>query len=192
MELLRGINLQQLVTFDGPLPPSRVVHLLRQACGALTEAHAAGLIHRDIKPANLMLCEYGGIPDFLKVLDFGLVKDVGAVEQGPDGQVSDDPGSPRTGRFRHAPSWGPRGCRSSKVDGRTDIFALGAVGCACSGSPVPGPRSKFYPRAAGPTVPSGGAPAPRRCCGDACSLQADRPARRKAGRPARRVRGRAP
>src|SRR6185503_10851576 len=80
MELLNGINLFQLVTLDGPLPAPRVVHLLRQACGALSEAHAAGLIHRDIKPANMMICVYGGIPDFLKVLDFGLVKDVGVVE----------------------------------------------------------------------------------------------------------------
>jgi serine/threonine protein kinase len=76
MELLRGINLLQLVEFDGPLPPARVVYLLRQACGALAEAHAAGLIHRDIKPANLMICICGGSPDFLKVLDFGPVKDV--------------------------------------------------------------------------------------------------------------------
>jgi CHASE1-domain containing sensor protein len=66
MELLRGINLLQLVDLDGPLPPGRVVHLLRQACGALAEAHAAGLIHRDIKPANLMICLHGGVPDFLK------------------------------------------------------------------------------------------------------------------------------
>ena len=97
MELLRGINLLQLVAFDGPLPAARVVHLLRQACGALSEAHAAGLIHRDIKPANLMVCVYGGIPDFLKVLDFGLVKDIGAVEQVPDAEPA------RRGRRRPVP-----------------------------------------------------------------------------------------
>ena len=78
MELLRGLNLQQLVAFDGPLPAGRVVGLLKQACGALSEAHAAGLIHRDIKPANIMICLYGGIPDFVKLLDFGLVKDLTA------------------------------------------------------------------------------------------------------------------
>ncbi len=81
MELLDGINLQQLVAHDGPLPPARVVHILRQACGALAEAHAAGLIHRDIKPANIMLCVYGGMPDFVKVLDFGLVKDIAAPDE---------------------------------------------------------------------------------------------------------------
>src|SRR5262249_2686058 len=82
MELLQGINLWQLGIQDRPQPPSRVVHLLRRGGGARSEAHAAGLIHRDIKPANMMICVYGGIPDFLKVLDFGLVKDLAAADAG--------------------------------------------------------------------------------------------------------------
>ncbi len=131
MELLRGINLQQLVSFDGPLVPGRVVHLLRQACGALSEAHAAGLIHRDIKPANLMACIYGGIPDFLKVLDFGLVKAIGdgALPESWSGDEGDASLS-QDGSLLGTPLYmAPEGMSDpTGVDARADIFALGAVG----------------------------------------------------------------
>jgi CHASE1-domain containing sensor protein len=145
MELLHGINLLQLVDIEGPLAPGRVVHLLRQACGALSEAHAAGLIHRDIKPANLMICVQGGIPDFLKVLDFGLVKDVGAVERAPEGEAADRPGDAalsQDGSLLGTPLYmAPEGMSSpSDVDARADIFALGAVGyfLLTGNSPFPG------------------------------------------------------
>jgi CHASE1-domain containing sensor protein len=145
MELLRGINLLQLVASDGPLPPARVVHLLRQACGALAEAHAEGLIHRDIKPANLMICVYGGIPDFLKVLDFGLVKDIGAVERTPEGEaagVHGDAALSQDGSLLGTPLYmAPEGMSDpSKVDARADVFALGAVGyfLLAGKSPFPG------------------------------------------------------
>jgi serine/threonine-protein kinase len=145
MELLNGINLLQLVELDGPLPSGRVVHFLRQACGALTEAHAAGLIHRDIKPANLMVCVYGGIPDFLKVLDFGLVKDVGAVEQAPEGLAthgSHDAALSQDGSLLGTPLYmAPEGMSDpSHIDARADIFALGAVGyfLLTGNSPFPG------------------------------------------------------
>ena len=145
MELLRGINLLQLVAFDGPLSSGRVVHLLRQACGPLAEAHAAGLIHRDIKPANLMICDYGGIPDFLKVLDFGLVKDIGGSEivpawraEAPEGDV----GLSQDGSLLGTPLYmAPEGMSdASRVDGRADLFALGAVGyfLLTGESPFPG------------------------------------------------------
>jgi CHASE1-domain containing sensor protein len=145
MELINGINLLQLVEFDGPLPPARVVHFLRQACGALSEAHAAGLIHRDIKPANMMICVYGGIPDFLKVLDFGLVKDVGVVEQTRRGEVADSPGDAglsQDGSLLGTPLYmAPEGMSDpAHVDARADIFALGAVGyfLLTGKSPFPG------------------------------------------------------
>jgi serine/threonine-protein kinase len=145
MELLRGINLLQLVELDGPLLPARVVHLLRQACGALTEAHAAGLIHRDIKPANLMVCVYGGIPDFLKVLDFGLVKDVGSIESAPAGVAaasSGDAALSQDGSLLGTPLYmAPEGMSDPlQVDARADIFALGAVGyfLLTGNSPFPG------------------------------------------------------
>jgi serine/threonine-protein kinase len=145
MELVNGINLLQLVELDGPLPPARVVHLLRQACGALTEAHAAGLIHRDIKPANLMVCVYGGIPDFMKVLDFGLVKDVGAVDAVPEGGAARGPTDAdlsQDGSLLGTPLYmAPEGMSDpTQVDPRTDLFALGAVGyfLLTGRSPFPG------------------------------------------------------
>ncbi len=143
MELLHGINLGQLVASDGPLPPGRVVHLLRQACGALTEAHAAGLIHRDIKPQNLMLCTYGGIPDFLKILDFGLVKEIGDVEHGAGGDLgAGDAALSQDGSLLGTPLYmAPEGMSDpTKVDARTDLFGLGAVGyfLLTGQSPFPG------------------------------------------------------
>ena len=76
MEYLPGLSLATLVARFGPMPPARVIYLLRQACDALCEAHDAGLIHRDIKPANLMAAYRGGHYDVTKLLDFGLVKDL--------------------------------------------------------------------------------------------------------------------
>jgi serine/threonine-protein kinase len=163
MELLRGINLQQLVAFDGPLPPGRVVHLLRQACGALTEAHAAGLIHRDIKPANLMLCVYGGIPDFVKVLDFGLVKDIAAAEDGKTQAAEpgepDDAGLSQDGSLLGTPLYmAPEGMSDpSGLDARADLFALGAIGyfLLTGKAPFPGHTALeiFKMERQGPPVP---------------------------------------
>ena len=145
MELLRGVNLQHLVSTDGPLPAGRVVHLLDQACGALAEAHANGLIHRDIKPANLMACKAGGIFDFLKVLDFGLVKDLGTAEAAPSSPSRGGP-SPapapvavsQDGSLLGTPLYlAPEGVTSpDAVDARLDIYGLGAVAYfLLSGSP---------------------------------------------------------
>src|SRR5262245_64184355 len=74
MELLYGRDLESLVRNFGPLPPARVMYLICQVCHSLAEAHARGLVHRDIKPANIYLCRMGLEYDFVKVLDFGLVK----------------------------------------------------------------------------------------------------------------------
>src|SRR5262249_33672522 len=74
MEYLPGLGLDELVAWHGTLPAARVVHLLRQLCGALREAHEEGLVHRDIKPSNVLLCKHGGLHDVAKLLDFGLVR----------------------------------------------------------------------------------------------------------------------
>jgi eukaryotic-like serine/threonine-protein kinase len=74
MELLDGLDLETLVREYGPLPPARAMHIVQQVCRSLAEAHTMGIIHRDIKPANIYVCRMGMEYDFVKVLDFGLVK----------------------------------------------------------------------------------------------------------------------
>ena len=130
MEFLDGLDLEHLVREAGPLPPGRVVHVLRQVCEALAEAHGVGLIHRDIKPANILLSEVGGIPDFAKVVDFGLVKDV----KGPgDARLTDENVVAGTPQYL-APETIRDGASS---DPRSDLYALGAVAYyLLTGTPV--------------------------------------------------------
>ena len=120
MELLTGINLESMVERFGPLPPERVVMLLRQSCRSLGEAHAAGLVHRDIKPANLFVCQMGREYDFLKVLDFGVVKRIVGDE---DTVLTGKGGISGTPAYL-APETILGG---QEVDGRTDLYALGCV-----------------------------------------------------------------
>jgi serine/threonine-protein kinase len=120
MELLEGFDLETLVRRFGPVPPERALYLLEQACHSLAEAHEGGLIHRDVKPANIYVCRYGIDWDFVKLLDFGLVKNpvtdaashvtVAGVIAGTPGYMSPE-----------------MGLGSPDVDWRTDIYALGCV-----------------------------------------------------------------
>jgi serine/threonine-protein kinase len=120
MEYLEGTNLDDLVRQDGRQPPSRVVHILRQICGSLEEAHGIGLIHRDIKPANVILCERGGSPDVAKVLDFGLVRDLHGPEQVALTSERSIAGTPLY--------LSPEAIRAPEtVDARSDLYAVGAV-----------------------------------------------------------------
>jgi DNA-binding NtrC family response regulator len=119
MELLRGLDLFALVARFGPLPPERVVCVLRQACRSLAEAHEAGLLHRDVKPHNLFLCRLGLEHDVVKVLDFGLVKSVGGDE---DAQLTAEGGL--TGTPAYLP---PERATGATGDARSDIYALGCV-----------------------------------------------------------------
>lgn len=121
MELLDGMDLESLVRQTGPLPAGRVVHILRQVCDSLEEAHATGLVHRDIKPANIHIGRFGLRDDHVKVLDFGLVTSRGV-------------GSSRNqlatvaGTIQGTPAYmAPETALGDSVDGRADIYALGCV-----------------------------------------------------------------
>lgn len=91
MEYIEGASLEETVAATGAMPPARVVRLLEQAAGSLSEAHGRGLVHRDVKPSNLMLCERGGQFDTLKVLDFGLVRDLSEAEDDKPGVLTGTP-----------------------------------------------------------------------------------------------------
>jgi len=120
MELLDGINLEQLVKRFGPQPPARVVHILRQACDSLGEAHLYGLIHRDVKPTNLFLCRMGLRVDVVKLLDFGLVKSVV-----PDSQTRMTIDGVTTGTPAYMAPEIAMGVQD--IDGRADLYQLGCV-----------------------------------------------------------------
>ncbi len=117
MEYLAGDNLEHLVSREGPLSSARAIHILRQVCGALGEAHRIGLIHRDIKPSNIIVGERGGIRDFAKLLDFGLV----FWSSRPD-QLTIE------GIFGGTPTYAsPEQATGKTVDARSDLYSLGAV-----------------------------------------------------------------
>jgi len=119
MEYVDGVDLETLVEKEGPLHPARVTHLLEQLAGALSEAHAAGLVHRDVKPANVMVCDRGRA-DVVKVLDFGLVRDV-RPDATFDADLRQVVGTPlyMSPEAITAPE---------KVDARSDVYAVGALG----------------------------------------------------------------
>src|SRR5207253_10807598 len=130
MELLEGMNLDEFVNRFGPLPEARLVYVLRQVCGSLAEAHAAGLVHRDIKPANIFLTRRGGLCDFVKVLDFGLVKALVGNEFANVTAADVVTGTPLY--------LSPEGINQpDHVDARSDVYAIGAVGYfLLTGTPV--------------------------------------------------------
>jgi len=121
MELLHGATLTQVVEASGPQPVERVVRVLRDAALALNEAHQTGLIHRDVKPSNIMLARQGGVPDVTKVLDFGLVKNLGKV---------DDLEKTNTMSIKGTPHYlSPEAIQDPQgIDARSDLYSLGAVG----------------------------------------------------------------
>jgi serine/threonine-protein kinase len=119
MEYLPGLTLEQVVTEHGPLPPGRVIHLLRQVCGALCEAHGIGLVHRDLKPSNIMICERGGSHDVAKLLDFGLV----AARAGDDARLTQEGAIAGTPAYMSPEQAAGR----EDLDARSDIYSLGAA-----------------------------------------------------------------
>ena len=118
MELLDGIDLETLVKTFGPQPAPRVVSILCQVCRSLSDAHRHGMIHRDIKPGNIFLCRMGTEYDFVKVLDFGLVKVLDSNEAGLTVE----------GATTGTPAYmAPEMSLGASIDGRTDLYALGCV-----------------------------------------------------------------
>ncbi|MEA3548582.1 MAG: serine/threonine protein kinase [Thermodesulfobacteriota bacterium] len=119
MEYIDGLNMADLIEKEGPLPACRVVFLLRQICASLAEAHDLGLIHRDIKPLNVMVTVQGGIYDQVKVLDFGMVKDIGATNLDLDA----------TQVLQGTPTYiAPERINDPAVaDARTDIYSIGTI-----------------------------------------------------------------
>jgi len=121
MEMLDGVDLNELVRRFGPQSESRVVHVLLQACESLEEAHTAGLVHRDIKPGNISICRLGPRTDVVKVLDFGLV-----ASSEPERQAS---AVTAQSAFAGTPGYmAPEALRSGAVDARADLYGLGCVG----------------------------------------------------------------
>lgn len=120
MELLDGLTLEELVNRHGPLPAGRAIHVLRQLGAALEAAHARGLVHRDIKPANVYVCAHAHPPDLVKLLDFGLVREVTHVS---------DPAVSGADLLLGTPLFlSPEAISTpDQVDTRADIYGVGAV-----------------------------------------------------------------
>ena len=129
MDYLEGTSLAALLQEQGSLGPERCIHIFSQACLALAHAHQKGVIHRDLKPANIMLIDYDGQPDFLKIVDFGIAK----LLQ-PDGAEQ----LTHTGEVFGSPLYmSPEQCRGRELDARSDIYSLGCVMYRClTGKPV--------------------------------------------------------
>lgn len=159
MEYLPGLTLDAFIRQHGPTSPARAVHLLRQVCGALAEAHALGLIHRDIKPGNIFICERGGMKDVVKLLDFGLVyQERGSEERGlmtsastrlqPSISMQETkapaPNLTRFGQLIGTPAYmAPEQVRGELADARSDIYSLGGVACFLLTGKPPFPRDSL-------------------------------------------------
>jgi serine/threonine-protein kinase len=122
MEYLDGMDLETLVRQEGPLSPGRVAYIVRQVCDSLDEAHSYGLVHRDIKPSNIHVGRVGRKHDFVKVMDFGLVKTL--ADAGAEDTLATVPGQMALGTPAYM---SPEMALGETVDGRTDIYALGCV-----------------------------------------------------------------
>jgi serine/threonine-protein kinase len=126
MELLEGLDAERMINRFGPMPAARVIHVIRQVCHSLSEAESISLVHRDIKPANIFLCRYGEDVDFVKVLDFGIVK---AVHE----PAARDGGTTLAMTAEHVVRGTPafiapeQAFGGASVDHRADIYAIGCL-----------------------------------------------------------------
>lgn len=123
MELVAGRSLAAILRSEGPLPPERALHVLAQACRAVAAVHERGVIHRDLKPDNLMISATADDRDFVKVLDFGIAKPLGAGASAPESSAVT-----RAGVVLGSPPYmSPEQFLGEDVDVRTDVYALGVV-----------------------------------------------------------------
>ncbi len=120
MDYLSGPSLAELVARDGPLPPGRVVYLLRQLCDALGEAHRLGILHLDIKPGNVVVVASPSAGEVAKLLDFGLAREVGPGGLGLPSSGAEGAGSPQYMAPEQAAGQGP-------LDLRADLYGLGGI-----------------------------------------------------------------
>jgi len=121
MELLEGQSVADLIAGEAKLPVDRVLRILAHVCEGLAAVHAAGFVHRDLKPENVFVVERDGNPDFVKLLDFGLVKPVG------EGGARSGCGTVE-GTFLGSPAYAsPEQAAGKSVDLRSDIYSLGAM-----------------------------------------------------------------
>jgi serine/threonine protein kinase/uncharacterized tellurite resistance protein B-like protein len=118
MDLVSGETLQKILEFDGPIPPDRIIKLATQILEVLSEAHRVGVVHRDLKPGNLMVKQVAGGKEEIRVVDFGIAK-----------AFSDpDPGLTQAGRLVGTLAYmSPEQVLGRKLDGRSDLYALGVV-----------------------------------------------------------------
>ncbi|MCL2777039.1 MAG: protein kinase [Polyangiaceae bacterium] len=121
MEFVQGRSVADILEKDGPMPPARVEHIMRQVCGSLEEAHIAGIIHRDLKPDNVVLCDRAGQKDWVEVLDFGIAKrsnehDPNEAKLTQQGMVLGTP-----------PYMSPEQFTGQPIDSRSDIYAIGVM-----------------------------------------------------------------
>lgn len=118
MEFIEGQTLLHRIEAEAPLDPLRVIHIARQICASLREAHEQGVIHRDLKPSNVLLTRHGDVTDFVKVLDFGLVK---LMQEDAEEMT-------KSGLFLGSPNYmSPEQIRADGIDQRSDIYSLGVL-----------------------------------------------------------------
>lgn len=120
MDYLEGTNLDEIRKTEGAIDPDRAIRIFIMACAGLAHAHEKGIIHRDIKPANIMLVNFDGMPDFVKIIDFGIAKVAPTESEGINLTATGDVfGSPLF--------MSPEQCRAKPLDARSDVYSLGCV-----------------------------------------------------------------
>ncbi|MBX9938349.1 MAG: protein kinase [Candidatus Obscuribacterales bacterium] len=121
MDYLQGRELLHILKDEKTLPVKRSLHIFKQVCTGLGHAHDKGVVHRDLKPSNIMLVRLDEDDNFVKILDFGIAKQLNPSESSIDNLT-------RTGEVFGTPHYmSPEQCRAQEVDGRADIYALGCV-----------------------------------------------------------------